>query len=70
MATGNMHRHWYRCEVGHQHNQWTTQAVEPFNSPCTLCGLLQFPWASEDMTTDKFKSDNGIVDPPQLDLFK
>jgi hypothetical protein len=31
---------------------------------------LFFPWASEDMTTAKFKSDNGIVDAPQLDLFR
>lgn len=31
--------------------------------------LLYFPWASEDMTTAKLKSDNGIVDPPQLDVF-
>lgn len=40
--------------------QWTTEAPEPFNSPCPICGLLHFPWASEDMTTAKFRSDNGI----------
>jgi hypothetical protein len=31
---------------------------------------LFYPRASEDMTTAKFKSDDGIVDSPQLDLFK
>jgi hypothetical protein len=65
-----MFRHWYRCDTGHQHNQWRSEGPEPINTPCTLCGLLQPPWASEDMTTAKFKSDNGIVDSPQLDLFK
>jgi len=50
--------------------QWTTEIPEPVNSPCPKCGLLFFPWASEDMTTAKFKSDNGIVDSPQLDLFR
>ncbi|WP_160321816.1 hypothetical protein [Bradyrhizobium pachyrhizi] len=50
--------------------QWTKESPEPQNSPCPTCGLLYFPWASEDMTTAKFKSDNGIVSDPQLDLFK
>lgn len=68
MAT-NMHRHWYRCTGDHL-MQWTRESPEPENSPCPTCGLLYFPWASEDMTTAKFKSDNGIVDSPQLDLFK
>lgn len=62
-------RHWYRCEAGHQCNQWTVESPERRNTPCTLCGLLYFPWASEDMTTAKFKEDNGIVDPDQLSLF-
>ncbi len=58
-------RNWYRCCV-----QWTTETPEPVNSPCPKCGLLFFPSASEDMTTAKFKSNNGIVDPPQFDLFR
>jgi hypothetical protein len=65
-----MHRHWYKCDWDHQLIQWTRETPEPENSPCPTCELLQFPWASEDMTTAKFKSDNGVVDPPQLDLFK
>jgi hypothetical protein len=62
-------RNWYRCTVDHL-MQWTTETPEPVNSPCPTCGLLFFPWASEDMTTAKFKSDNGVVDSPQLALFK
>ncbi|MET4294756.1 hypothetical protein ABIB06_006589 [Bradyrhizobium sp. LB8.2] len=62
-------RNWYRCNGDHL-MQWTTETPHPVNSPCPTCGLLFFPWASEDMTTAKFKSDNGIVDPPQLDFFK
>ncbi|MCJ9700192.1 hypothetical protein [Bradyrhizobium sp. SHOUNA76] len=50
--------------------QWTREGPEPENSRCPTCGLLHFPWASEDMTTAKFKSDNGIVDPPKFDLFR
>lgn len=68
-----MFRNWYKCDHGHQLRQWTTEADHAINSPCPTCGLLYGPWASEDMTTAKFKSDNGIVDlpsPPQLDLFK
>jgi hypothetical protein len=64
-----MFRHWYRCSGDHL-MQWTTETPHPENSPCPTCGLLFFPWPSEDMTTDKFKSDNGIVDSPQLDLFR
>ncbi|MDH2357365.1 hypothetical protein QCM80_43480 [Bradyrhizobium sp. SSUT112] len=63
-----MFRHWYRHDWEHQ--QWTREAPEPENSPCPTCEILQFPWASEDMTTAKFKPDNGIVDAPQLDLFR
>lgn len=47
----NMHRHWYRCDWDHQLIQWTRETPEPQNSPCPTCELLQFPWASEDMTT-------------------
>jgi hypothetical protein len=49
--------------------QWTTETPEPVSSPCPTCGIVFQPWASEDMTTAKFKSDNGIVDSAQLDLF-
>lgn len=72
-----MHRHWYRCDWDHQLVQWTRETPEPENSPCPTCDILQFPWASEDMTTAKFKSDNGIslddinvVQCAQLDLFR
>lgn len=66
-----MLRHWYRCfDCGHSSMQWTTETPQPVESPCPSCGTKYPPWASEDMTTAKFKSDNGIVDPPQLDLFK
>ena len=58
-----MFRHWYRCNGDHL-MQWTTESEHPHNSPRPTCGLLFAPWASEDMTTAKFKSDNGIVDPP------
>ena len=70
-----MFRNWYQCADCHP-MQWTTETPKPVNSPCPQCGLLFFPWASEDMTTAKFKSDNGIpgaphVDQsPQLDLFR
>lgn len=60
------------CNGDHR-TQWTTEADHAINLPCPTCGLLFAPWASEDMTTAKFKSDNGIVDlqpSPQLDLFK
>lgn len=66
-----MHRHWYRCDWDHHLMQWTRETPQPENSPCAKCELLQFPWASEDMKTAKFKQDNGIVDlppPPQLGL--
>ncbi|MGY3134547.1 hypothetical protein ACVWZM_005229 [Bradyrhizobium sp. USDA 4501] len=66
----NLHRHWYKCDWTHPLMQWTRETPEPENSPCPTCELLRFPWASEDMTTAKFRSDNGIVDDPQLDLFK
>jgi hypothetical protein len=39
----NMHRHWYKCDVSHKHNQWIRETPETENSPCTLCGLLHFP---------------------------
>lgn len=56
-------RNWYRCMTcGHSCMQWTTETFEPQTSPCPSCGALFHPWASEDMTTAKFKSDNGIVD--------
>lgn len=63
-------RNWYKCDWSHPLMQWTTETAEPVNSPCPTCAILHFPWASEDMTTAKFKSDNGIVDSPQLDLFR
>jgi hypothetical protein len=50
-----MFRHWYRCDVGHQHNQWTTEGPEPTNSPCTLCGLLQFGREAEEKSHDYFR---------------
>lgn len=64
-----MLRNWYRCNGDHL-MQWTTETPEPVNSPCPTCGLLFFPWTSEDMTTDKFKSDNGIdpVAPQRPDM--
>jgi hypothetical protein len=43
--------------------QWTTETPHPVNSPCPTCGLLFYPRASENMTTAKFKSDDGIVYP-------
>lgn len=64
-----VHRHCYRCDCAHQLLQWTRETPEPENSPCSTCELLQFPWASENMTTAKLKDDNGIIDPPQLGLF-
>lgn len=71
--TIRLFRNWYKCDWGHPLIQWTTQADHAINAPCPTCNLLFAPWASEDMTTAKFKEDNGIVDlppPPQLDLFK
>lgn len=63
-------RNWYRCEADHHFIQWTTETVQAEPSPCPYCELSLLPWASEDMTTAKFKSDNGVVDLPQLDLFR
>lgn len=63
-------RNWYRCDWDHPLMQWTTETQHPENAPCPTCGLLFYPWTSEDMTTAKFKSDNGVIDPPQLDLFR
>lgn len=61
-----MLRNWYRCDWNHSLMQWTTETPHPVNSPCPTCGLLFFPWTSEDMTTAKFKADNGVnPDAPQ-----
>jgi len=62
-------RNWYKCDWGHPLMQWTTMTPHPVNSPCPTCGLLFFPWVSEDTDTDKYRADNGITGPVQLPLF-
>lgn len=57
-------RNWFICCT-----QWTTETPKPANSVCPMCTEATAFWATEDMTTEKFKSDNGIVDSPQLDFF-
>jgi len=59
-----MFRNWFICCT-----QWTTETPKPVNSSCPKCSAATAYWATEDMTTEKFKADNGIVDTPQLDFF-